>query len=162
MINFKVDFNGRCNEGKPYYDVQSYSFDFKPRSSYEAMARINYLELGFNSYNGRILHAIGLCAYHSWVKTEKNPPAYKRGSLIAEAKIKRELKVYDIESEDWPVQFNPVTGWICIGTPYENNEFEAVEFATDTIAIIKNKNLKAVWIKPRNLIHEFLANDIKI
>ena len=49
------------------------------------------------------------------------------------------------EPSAWPILVNPQSGWICIGDPEVSEPFESVEFASDTIAVLKDGALRDPW-----------------
>lgn len=49
--------------------------------------------------------------------------------------------------DNWKTYYDEENGWICIGNPQCENGV-AVEFAQNTLAVIDNRELKAIWIKP--------------
>ena len=169
-MKFKIDFEGKKNIGNPTYDVEGYSFDYHSHTSYDSILRVRYyLELPFSYFDRKIGYVAGLCGYQVWKSMIMNPPEYNEGSLIVEEQSIKEpledkiiLSVYDLEeTKDWSVYLNPKTGWVCIGNP-ETQNIEVVEFATDTIAVLNNGELKALWVKPKNLLEDFKKKDIKI
>jgi hypothetical protein len=48
------------------------------------------------------------------------------------------------------MHFSARTGWFVIGDMSAGGSIEAVEFATDTVAVVSDSTLLALWIKPEN------------
>lgn len=53
-------------------------------------------------------------------------------------------KVYDYAK--WEIYFDKVTGWFCFGNP--NIQNSGYNFATNTIAVLSNGDLVAIYVKP--------------
>lgn len=48
----------------------------------------------------------------------------------------------------WKTFYDKTSVWICIGSPlYEKDDF-SVEFATNTIVVLRNNKLTSIWLKP--------------
>ena len=53
-----------------------------------------------------------------------------------------------VDVNEWKTFYDPSTGWVCIGNPVADKDEIAVKFATDTIAVLSNDNLKSLWLRP--------------
>ena len=49
---------------------------------------------------------------------------------------------------EWPTFYDPISGWLCIGQPITSQTCESVEFATNTVAVIDEASLRAIWLHP--------------
>lgn len=91
-------------------------------------------------------------------KTKKRK---KRGTLFVEFNGKLEkfknitIPHYEPEyykhGDAWPNYIDLESGWICIGDPIIKKQYESVMFATNSIVVLNNKELIALWIKPKKL-----------
>jgi len=53
-----------------------------------------------------------------------------------------------IDVNAWKTFYDKTSVWICIGSPlYEKDDF-SVEFATNTIVVLRNNKLTSIWLKP--------------
>lgn len=50
-------------------------------------------------------------------------------------------------SNNWSTFYDPISGWICIGS-HSSKESAAIEFASNTIAVVCNQMIVALWLKP--------------
>lgn len=140
--------------GKVVYRAEEYSFDFEAPSCDGGISSIliNDVQLEIDE-EGRVLWAWGVCPYSIWEQTSSTPPDYIRGSLVAllDKEIIPGVSYRLTEPGAWRVYVNPDQGWVCVGNLVESGSIEAVEFATDTIAVVKDEVLKAIWLHPEKI-----------
>jgi|GEM_PF-644371 len=134
------------------YRDEDYSFDIEPLDGTgDTSIMINDLQLEID-YEGRIMYVWGLCPLIEHEETEEVPTKYKMGSLVAQLNKPPILGISYRLNEDyrWPIYINRKEGWICIGNPKTENE-NLIEFAPNCIATLNNKEIIAVWLKPKTL-----------
>ena len=112
---------------------------------------INDLQLEID-HEGKIMYAWGLCPLIKYEEIDEFPLKYKSGSLVA---LLDKPPIPGIsyrlnEKERWPIYINKKKGWVCIGNP-KNNAKEMIEFAPNCIASLKDQEIIAIWLKPRDL-----------
>lgn len=168
MMKFKFA-EGAIIVGQPIYNIEDYAFDFQglPPGSGQSLM-MNTLQLAFELSQLRILYAWGYNPYVNWKLMKSPTPIFKSGQLFFEfdSEDKNDLFPgvgFDIKKDfEWPIYININSGWVCIGDPEAKSHTEAVEFATDTIAVLDNGELEALWIKPKNLLEDFKKKDVEI
>jgi len=153
-MKFEAQFNHKPENRKLTYSAQDYSFGMEP-SVGELDFEIALNHLCLTVVNKQIVDLDGFCVYGEWIKSDYEVPKAKLGIL----KILDDLQPgfsYGLNKEDWPIYVNVKTEWVCIGDP--EHKGEAVEFIKNCIAVIDDKNLVSLWLKPESLPQEILQN----
>ncbi len=140
-------------DGKVIYRPEEYSFDFEtdtPSSGTSLLVNDLHLEVDEDQ---RILYVWGVCPYYRWQHTDRNPPSSEPGILVAilNGQMIPGVSHRLTKPSEWPILVNPESGWICIGDPDVREPFESVEFATNSIAVLKEGMLRAIWLLPEEL-----------
>ncbi len=144
-MRFSVQENKNIYEGKLVYIKNEYSFDFEPKQSSSYSVLIGDLNIAFD-WELYARQVWGYNPYGGWIKKDLELPNVAKGKLMMIDEIDDIERIE--ESKDWSTYHDPVTGWICIGNYSNNDEAIAVEFATNTIAVICNQKIIALWLKP--------------
>jgi len=160
-MSFTVDMTQPLTETTLIYRAGDYAFDSDPHPADCAYAiGVNEVELMMNDEDDRgeyrVVFVMGYCPYFGWQSTKLEPPHAHRGVLyyIAEGGILVPgitLGVTSLESR-WPVFADLEGGWVCLG-PHETQGM-AVEFAPGCVAILRENELVALWLHPRELPEE--------
>jgi hypothetical protein len=143
---------GEKIRGTPYYDSDSYSLDFRPADASAngvASLLVDDVQIEIDEA-GRALWIWGLCPHLSWVpRNEVVPPPAKEGVL--QALLDQEVipGVSRRIAEAWPITASTRHRWLCIGNlgVAETDALDAVEFATDTVAVLSAGKLEAIWVR---------------
>jgi hypothetical protein len=150
MITFKVADNPQKHDVQLVYRCQDYSFDTAgPRpTGCKTCIVVNEVQLEYGDEH-RVLCVTGYCPYQGWRKTTLFPPPHS----VADLEI---VNPHDITpgvahglndlNSRWPVYLNP-QGWVCIGDPADKGD-QAVEFVPDSVAVLRNDRLVALWLHP--------------
>jgi hypothetical protein len=93
----------------------------------------------------KVVEVDGFCPYGAWIKMHFDVPKYQKGSLQVLDDLEPGFS-YGLDENDWPVYFNPLTGWVCVGEPEANGE--AVEFMHNGVAVVNQGQLVSLWLKP--------------
>ena len=150
MIRFSINYDDFNVLGKAQYIENENSFFYEPwnDADFSIMLGNGYNSLDVDLSTKYTLQLTGLNPKHNWIEQDIVAPIAKQGYLIA-------LLDDDYQSgtgiqyvTGWETYFNPKTGWVCIGCPKHSDNSEIVLFADNTIAVIENEHLCAVWIKP--------------
>ena len=135
------------------YLFNDYSFCSikKPSDTKDFVITINelQLELGVDT---TIIEVWGFCHFREWKKSNIEVPLYIRGQLSVIIDFNPMPGCgYAVNNnkQRWPVWVNVKSGWICIGDPSIRKY--AVEFIDNCIAVIKEYELVALWLKPQTL-----------
>lgn len=154
-ISFAVDREQQLR-GQPRYVLDDHAFDFEtetPMFDPDSFASLtaDTLQLNFHVETGRCLYLWGYCPLRSVVRKPLVAPTstaaglradvvppLSRGDGLAIPTIEAGLRAFDSKS-----------GWFCVGDPDGSGEI-AVEFASASIAVVRNTNLVAIWIRPAN------------
>ncbi|MEK7528602.1 MAG: hypothetical protein AAB592_02465 [Patescibacteria group bacterium] len=157
LIKFRTE-EGEPIQGKVIFRSEEYSFDFEPRASGGGQSiAINDLQLEFDLETFQILYIYGLCTYCLyWKQSILYPPPASHGKFFAEFMTNKEIlpgmSYGYTEPAEWPVYVDFDSGWVCIGQPEVAQKIQAVEFATNSIAVLDNGKLIAIWLRPEDLL----------
>lgn len=136
--------------GEPIYLENEYSFYYEPWNPVDFSIMIDSASLDMSLSSMEIKQFTGLSPSVNWVKKPLTPPSAQQGILSissAESFLPGTGTEFVV---NWPTFYDEDTEWICVGDDDYTNSI-LVEFATNTIACIKEENLAAVWIKPRHV-----------
>jgi hypothetical protein len=113
---------------------------------------VNNLQLGFDD-EGRILEVWGYCANTLWKQRTLSRPVYGPGSLMGKLdEVPVPGAAYRFtSSNEWPVWVDVDLGWVVLGAHDLQEPYEAVEFISDAVAIVRDGSLHAIWLRPQKL-----------
>lgn len=148
-MTFKVKEDLTINQGEVIYIKKDLSFDFKPIYSADYSLLIGYISLSFDSETKCACQVWGCNPINVWVNKDLNKPKSIKGDLLLDDEIETGDNKRLIEAGAWTTYFDKSTGWVCIGNYEEESNDVAVEFANNTIAVINQNNLKALWLRPK-------------
>jgi hypothetical protein len=135
--------------GQVVYVKRDWSFDFVPHQMCGCSILIADIELCFHS---EIRRASEIGGYHpdaTWIHKPLTPPHAFTGSLILLDDTIEDGDIVRLEgSFEWPTSYDPASGWVCVGDDQTSTEDEAVEFATNTMVVLRQQQLKALWLRP--------------
>lgn len=155
-MEFEVIYDRPILRGAVIYDTQYHSFDFVPAEprdeSSVSSVLLDDLELEISDLH-RVLWASGYCPYAYWKRARLVPPMSRSGRLVAaiDPPVVPGASVRIARPGIWPVIFDPNSRWVCIGSAEPAVQDEAVEFAADSIAVVRNGTLSALWLHPMDL-----------
>ncbi|MDO4720147.1 MAG: hypothetical protein Q4A78_05755 [Peptostreptococcaceae bacterium] len=132
------------NIGCPYYTKEEYSFNFEPRLAASVSILVGDVHISF--FYSKARQISGYNPYLGWIKKDLTVPEAPQGVLRLEEEPDEDERIEG--SKTWKTFFDPKTGWVCIGNEDISMEMEAVEFATNTIAVISHGKLISIWVKP--------------
>ena len=136
-------------KGELLYIQDEYSLLYKPWNTNVGFAIIcgEYTALDTICETGRIVHISGLNSKHLWVAKELKMPKAKTGELFAhfdEPPLKGSGLDYN---KSWKTYYDNDSSCICIGNPQLEPHDEYVEFAHETVAVLRSGQIIAVWAK---------------
>ena len=150
-MDFKIENTIWDHGFELLYRPADYSFDVVPRPSGAiSSVLVNDLELEVND-EGIVLCATGLCPHTGWERTTHGPPDATRRTLRVEASdgwvpgISKRLT----SPSAWRMFVNQTAGSVCVGNPEARTE--GVEFAPGCVAVLEDKRLVALWLRPKEL-----------
>jgi len=150
VVIFQYTDRVSINNGKVIYRKDESSFDFEPTLSADFTLMVGYLNITFNSESKLARQVWGLNPLNTWSEELLILPSFKQGGLLLVDEVEIESGECEriVEVNEWKTFYDKNSGWVCIGNPlHEMNDF-AVEFATNTIALLSNSKLKSLWLKP--------------
>lgn len=149
MFRFKANNTNKIHSGSLIYCREENSFDFVPSNNADILLLVGYLQIGVDSETMTVQQVWGFQPFESWIKKTLNVPNFIAGELMVEGDIVPGMS-YRIEgSENWIAQFDSKSGWVCIGESEKVESASFIKFADNTIAVINEGKLKALWLKPK-------------
>lgn len=149
-MKFIIKYKKQEFLGRPIYFSEQMSFMYEPwrENNYSLMLGAAYTSLDINLEDMTAVQISGCNPKRIWKKCNLTPPTAKEGVLnfVTDEEL-LPGSGFDY-SDDWQTLYNPKNGWICLGNPYYNNLFECVKFARDTIAVVQEGKLTALWVCP--------------
>ncbi len=147
MIQFQADYNNVVEHRSLFYDTASCSFDMEPvDKKWDFEVILN--QLGLCVVKKNITQLWGFCGLAKDMLHTYSVPKYKKGQLRVLTALDHGF-CYGINKKDYSIYVNDKTGWVCIGNPLVQQQ--AVEFIDNCVAVVENKNLVALWLKPVSL-----------
>ncbi|MBC7352016.1 MAG: hypothetical protein H5U08_06630 [Thermogutta sp.] len=148
--------------GYPIYSIKDYAFDFVPASESQFQARFGSAGEGIlvtdteqlivGIETGLLLHVYGYSPYMKWKMCDRVPPSSRGGGVWVHC-VRPLLSGAGEDVREHlgdAVWFNPQAGWVCLGDVSFVPRDSAVEFASGTVAVIDEGQLRAVWVRPEN------------
>lgn len=139
--------DGRPVTGNLIYRASEQSFDVVPQPKTGiASLLVNDIQIDIDE-DGRLLFVWGLCSRNSWTEMALTVPTATLGQLryIDDSIVPGASKRIN-SNERWPVSYDPSSRFLCIGDNVSSGE--ATVFAPGAIAILKTKELVALWLHP--------------
>lgn len=116
----------------------------------EASLLLNDVNLELDD-RSRVLYAWGYCPLATATATTEKPKCGRVAVLLAnceEALVPGSSLRLNAAADRWPVYLNDEDGWICIGEPRVPAHAIWVEFASATVAVLINAEIRALWMRP--------------
>ncbi len=145
---FETEESANTVNSKPIYRKKEYSFDFEPTGSCDIYLVVNYLQIGFGLDNNYLKEVWGFCPYMGWIEKRLFLPVYSKGHVILKHNIETGSIVRMGGHNEWSIYYDKTTGWVCAGEYRGDSEATAIEFAKDAIAVVRENELIAIWLKP--------------
>jgi len=153
MFLFNIRNNLNYNNGKVFYYSDEETFDFSPRINSDISLLVAYLNIGIDSESMRATQVWGISPKKSWIKSSINLSDYEKGELILINNNYSSGLSWRIDSENiWKSYYDENTGWHCTGSIIFDENCKGVEFATNTIAVLKKNELHSILLKPNFII----------
>jgi len=130
------------------YCLAENSFSSSPLVNSDIGILIGYVNIGIDSETMLVKQVWGYSSKAVWKEKKlKTPDFTPTGVLVCGNLLPGMTYRYD-NAGDWDTQFDPESGWICIGN-IEVEDFDtAVEFMRNGGFVISNGSLKSIWLKP--------------
>jgi hypothetical protein len=158
--------------GEPRFVREDHAFEFRMVPLEKVRVKgpegttslvVGTLQLEVAIYASRCLYVWGFCPIRSWHRADLSTPTANYASLRANCGSPLipgvSIVLEGIPATPW---FDPASGWFCMGEKESTPDSEAVEFATECVAVVVRGRLASLWIKPDNwkeLIGEFSARE---
>lgn len=137
--------------GRAVYDTANSTFQFEGdvRGVTSVLMCRDYVQMEVDE-DGRALYVWGFAPQQWWIDTSARPPQSSRGSLRVEPDDERipGISIRVPGASEWEISYDSHTSWICVGSITTTEGAQAIEFASDTIAIVHQNKLEAIWIRP--------------
>ncbi|MFW9332016.1 hypothetical protein ACN6AX_02135 [Paenibacillus polymyxa] len=147
---FQYSDKVKANNGQVIYVKDENSFDFDPSLSADFSILVGYLNITFDTESKLARQIWGLSPLDVWIEKPLVVPTAMLGGLLLVSGVEMESgecqRIVDVNS--WKTFYDKCSGWVCIGDPKYDNDETAVEFAKDTISVLRNNTLKSLWLKP--------------
>jgi hypothetical protein len=147
-------------QGEHFYNRAEHSFDFELMSRSGVRRRmgdlgptsvlIGTLQIEIGVETGTLLYVWGYHPQPAWKYARLSSPTAQPGmvSISLEEAPEPGVSIRLVEMNEWPTAYDPRTGWVCLGDPGPGRSAQWVEFATNTIAVIADDLLRALWLRP--------------
>ena len=147
IMEFFIEHTGYSEQRTLMYREDEFSFDMEPWV-YGLDFEIAVNTLTLTVVDGKIIQLNGFCGLNRKMKTNYNVPQNQKGELrvLHPETYWDRAGCYGVNNEDWAVYVNVQTGWVCIGNPEKKGS--AVEFINNCVAVIDDKELVSLWLKP--------------
>ena len=151
MIGFSVLYKNINFLGEAQYIDDESSFYYKPWNyvDYALVIGNGYNSLDVNLKTMNVVQLTGLNPKRNWIKKNLSVPYAQPGELLVLLNENYQGGTGVQYAKNWETYFNLDTGWICIGNPNYASTDKAVIFANNTVAVVREKTLLSVWIRPR-------------
>jgi hypothetical protein len=144
-MKFVIQEDSSITSGTVIYVKNDYAFTFEPVQSASYTILVNDLNISFD-WNMYAKQVWGYNPYGGWVTKDLTIPTANKGKLVLASEVDG-IKRLD-GTKEWVTYFDEKKGWCCIGDETCGVEDKAIEFASNTIAILRAEYLKAIWLKP--------------
>ncbi len=146
--------------GRVVYRAADYAFDFELQSDQELSNRvgrqgttsllIGTLQIEVSIETGLLLYVWGYCPITQWSRANVFPASRQSGGvkLLSSNRLEVGISEKYIDLMQWPIAYDDASGWICLGKADRPMEANWIEFATDTIAVVRSTVLHALWLHP--------------
>jgi hypothetical protein len=147
-------------QGELFFSRSEQSFDFESMSRSGVRRRmgdlgttsvlVGTLQIEIGIETGTLLYVWGYHPETAWKQARLSTPTAQPGmvSISFEEPPERGVSIGLVEVNEWPTAYDHATGWICIGDPTPGRDAEWVEFATNTVVVLAEGELRALWLKP--------------
>ncbi len=140
-------------QGQVIYVREDYALTFEPLAYSHCSVLIKDVELGFCFYFDTIKRATqvgGYCGSPTrWLQQRPSVPVFRPGRLLLLDETIEEGAIVGLEGSDtWGISYDPITSWLCFGETNSHEDDIAVAFATGYGVILRDNQLKALWVQP--------------
>jgi hypothetical protein len=147
---FKITPGRPPTAGRLVYQTGDFAFATIPRpTGCVSSVSINELELMLDEETQRVVFVTGYCPRVGWQPDALQVPTRRAASLVA---VLQEEAVpgtsIPLNDGRWPVLVDWGSGWIRLGRGDPSDDHAGVEFAPGAVAILKEGELIALWLKP--------------
>lgn len=151
-VKFKAIKNEECIEGKMFYEKNEFIFNSNSGTGeFSLMIGNGYNELSVARFNYRIYSFGGTNVREMWIKKSLKFPNSEKGELYIQGD---EINICDYDGEwyvrDWNTYYDEKDNIVCIGDCNTQSKDSAIEFCKGVIAVLREHDLKAIWIKNIN------------
>lgn len=149
---------GLLVSGLVRYVLDDHAFDFEPGQP----LAVEWEDRGASILLGTLqvevavearccLYAWGYCPTEGWDLSSLSPPDASSGRLLINEGIRLTHGVgVEAKPGEWLRYFDPLSGWFSAKSAVEESSEEAIEFATDTRALLRGGQLAELWLRPYN------------
>lgn len=151
-MNFYISYENINLLGEAQYLENEFSFFYEPWNNvdFSIVLGNSYSSLDVKLREKTVVQLTGFNSKDSWIKKTLCVPKASIGKLFVEADSVVWGPGMGVHYEEsWNTYYNPDSGWICIGNSDYCEICRSVQFANNTIAVVKGTDLWAIWIKPR-------------
>lgn len=134
----------------PIYDYKELSFYYEPWGNCDISLMLNdsYVGIDVDVNTMAAIQISGVSPYTNWLRKNIIPPRAYPGDLIIKNITEKTHGIgYDYNDISTKISYNKTNGWICMGIEKKDG-VDCVEFEKNTIAVVDNGKLIAIWIKP--------------
>ena len=154
MMLFSFQESDDLYVGELIYIISEQTLLFNPfctHAGFSIMISGAYTSLDVDQINCEVKHISGCNPKHLWISKKLDTPSSKRGKLLVQFETQVEPGTGEDYATDWKTYHDTSKNMICIGNPAINDSDVCIEFASGISAVLRGRNLIAVWAKIREV-----------
>ena len=160
-MKITYQYSENINEGQAVYNKSDNFFDFISNNIGDSITLlIGYIQLTIDANTNQLVRVWGPHPYRLWKEHSLDVPKAKKGIVIIENDYEASIAYREPEMQGWKTYYDQKSGWVCVGDPKIKET--AIMFATDIFVVIKDNEIKALWIKPKFVDKDFYRKTMKI
>lgn len=146
-LNVYVNYKANSCTKNVEYDEEHFSFGLPKEDSVLITLGVSFAGLEFKGYNKEFLGLCGVMPKSIWFLKHLKAPIAKKGNVRLEAvnfQLTDKLIIQTLKNQD--TFYDKKSGWLVIGERKPTILDENVEIMENTILVVRNNEIVALWI----------------
>lgn len=147
-LNFKVSYDDNITVKDFSYNDAKYSFGTEKENAIIVTVGVSFAGLEFRGWDKKFVGLCGVMPKSIWIPKKLKAPLSKKGQINIEASgfvLSEKTIVQAMKNQD--TFYDKKSGWLVVGERKGTILDENVEIINNVIAVIRNEELVALWIK---------------